>query len=107
MIIFKACACKSIFTLIFKFNSIIPSTDSPISRCAPWDATCLAALSPIYQTLSPRVFDNLIIEPLELDYFKLQKDGMVFETRNTKINGLKDTVIQELRSVCVELCVSI
>ncbi|XP_023934158.2 uncharacterized protein LOC112043111 [Bicyclus anynana] len=79
-------------TSIYTSNLITPFT------CLPWDTPCLSALAQKLST--PRIFDlnALKIDPFEIDHFKLEKDGLEFETKDTKVHGLKNMIVEEFRT---------
>ncbi|XP_045769771.1 uncharacterized protein LOC123870488 [Maniola jurtina] len=67
-------------------------------RCFAWNTPCLRALAENpadgYILRIPGL-DTSKLDPFEVDYFKLDHDGLLFETKDTKIYGLKNLNIDE------------
>ncbi|XP_069357976.1 protein takeout-like [Maniola hyperantus] len=70
-------------------------------RCFIWDTACVTALAQnIGSGYIPRIPELAAadLDPLEIDIFSFEKDGVLLEIKDTKVHGLKNLIIDELRS---------
>lgn len=69
-----------------------------------WDTTCLTTIArsigPGYiQDIPEIAAPTMRLDPMEIDYFLFEKDGLVMELKDTRVYGLKNLIIDSLRFV--------
>ncbi|XP_039754600.1 uncharacterized protein LOC120629688 [Pararge aegeria] len=57
---------------------------------------CSSLQTPCFKAFSD--FDALTVDPLVLDYFKLERDDLEFEIKHTRVHGLQNMIIDEFRA---------
>ncbi|XP_023934156.2 uncharacterized protein LOC112043109 [Bicyclus anynana] len=78
---------------------IFPTVFTTPFRCFVWDSTCLKGLAksigPGYIQRIPE-FSALRLDPMGIDFQRLDQDGVIFDTTDTEVHGLSDMIVDEI-----------